>query len=53
MASSNATDERRSRAASSAALNAVAAYDWSVVAREVLNVYETVILGRDRVAVSA
>jgi phosphatidylinositol alpha-mannosyltransferase len=46
-------DPARRAALSSAALNAVAAYDWSVVAREVLNVYETVILGRDRVAVSA
>ena len=46
-------DPARRAALSTAALNAVAAYDWSVVAREVLSVYETVILGRDRVAVTA
>jgi phosphatidyl-myo-inositol alpha-mannosyltransferase len=46
-------DPARRAALSAAALNAVAAYDWSVVAREVLTVYETVILGRDRVAVTA
>jgi phosphatidylinositol alpha-mannosyltransferase len=46
-------DQVRRAALSSAALNAVAAYDWSVVAREVLTVYETVILGRDRGAVTA
>ena len=46
-------DPVRRAALSSAALNAVAAYDWSVVAREVLTVYETVILGRDRGAVTA
>jgi hypothetical protein len=31
----------------------VAAYDWSVVARGVYSVYETVVLGRTRVAVTA
>jgi len=46
-------DPARRAALSAAALNAVAIYDWSVVAREVLSVYETVILGRDRVGVSA
>ena len=35
-----------------AALEAVRAYDWSVVAREVLSVYETVVLGRATVAVA-
>jgi hypothetical protein len=30
----------------------VAQYDWSVVARDVLRVYETVMLGRTRVAVA-
>jgi len=35
-----------------AALAAVAAYDWDVVAREVLNVYETVVLGRATVGVA-
>ena len=35
-----------------AALDAVRAYDWSVVAREVLSVYETVVLGRTTVAVA-
>ena len=45
-------DEGRRRELSAAALAAVAHYDWSVVARDVLRVYETVILGRTRVAVS-
>jgi hypothetical protein len=31
----------------------VAAYDWSVVARAVLSVYETVVLGSTQVAVTA
>jgi phosphatidyl-myo-inositol alpha-mannosyltransferase len=39
-------DPARRAELSVAALDAVAAYDWSVVAREVLSVYETVILGR-------
>ena len=38
---------------SAAALAAVADYDWSVVARGVLSVYETVILGSTQVAVTA
>jgi phosphatidyl-myo-inositol alpha-mannosyltransferase len=46
-------DPARRKALSTAALSAVAQYDWSVVAREVLNVYETVVLGRERVAVTA
>jgi phosphatidyl-myo-inositol alpha-mannosyltransferase len=37
---------------SAAALAAVAQYDWSVVARDVLSVYETVVLGSTRVAVA-
>jgi phosphatidylinositol alpha-mannosyltransferase len=44
--------ERRARL-SAAALAAVADYDWSVVARAVFSVYETVVLGRTRVAVTA
>ncbi|HET6191338.1 MAG TPA: glycosyltransferase family 4 protein, partial [Trebonia sp.] len=35
-----------------AALAAVAEYDWDVVAREVLSVYETVVLGRATVGVA-
>jgi phosphatidyl-myo-inositol alpha-mannosyltransferase len=35
-----------------AALAAVADYDWSVVARDVVRVYETVVLGRAAVAVA-
>ena len=35
-----------------AALAAVTAYDWEVVAREVLSVYETVVLGRATVEVA-
>jgi phosphatidyl-myo-inositol alpha-mannosyltransferase len=35
-----------------AALAAVADYDWSVVARDVVRVYETVVLGRATVAVA-
>jgi phosphatidylinositol alpha-mannosyltransferase len=46
-------DPARRRKLSEAALTAVAQYDWSVVAAEVISVYETVILGRDRVAVTA
>ena len=45
-------DEGRRAELSAAALAAVAQYDWSVVARDVLRVYETVMLGRTRVAVS-
>jgi phosphatidylinositol alpha-mannosyltransferase len=46
-------DPARRAALSAAALAAVAQYDWSVVARDVLRVYETVMLGRTRVAVDA
>jgi hypothetical protein len=35
-----------------AALAAVADYDWDVVARDVLSVYETVVLGRAVVEVA-
>ncbi len=35
-----------------AALDAVAAYDWSVVARDVVSVYETVVLGRTTVDIA-
>jgi phosphatidyl-myo-inositol alpha-mannosyltransferase len=49
-------DPARRAALSEAALTAVAAYDWSVVARDVLSVYETVLLGHaslGRVCVTA
>jgi phosphatidylinositol alpha-mannosyltransferase len=46
-------DPARRAAFSAAALAAVADYDWSVVARGVLSVYETVILGSTQVAVTA
>jgi phosphatidylinositol alpha-mannosyltransferase len=45
-------DPARRAELSAAALAAVAQYDWSVVARDVLRVYETVMLGRTRVAVA-
>jgi len=45
-------DAGRRAELSAAALTAVARYDWSVVARDVLRVYETVMLGRTRVEVS-
>jgi phosphatidyl-myo-inositol alpha-mannosyltransferase len=45
-------DPARRAALSAAALAAVAQYDWSVVARDVLRVYETVMLGRTTVAVA-
>jgi phosphatidyl-myo-inositol alpha-mannosyltransferase len=45
-------DAGRRAELSAAALAAVAQYDWSVVARDVLRVYETVMLGRTGVAVS-
>jgi phosphatidyl-myo-inositol alpha-mannosyltransferase len=45
-------DPMRRAELSAAALAAVAKYDWSVVARDVLSVYETVVLGRTRVAVA-
>jgi hypothetical protein len=35
------------------ALAAVADYDWSVVARDVFSVYETVVLGSTQVKVAA
>jgi phosphatidylinositol alpha-mannosyltransferase len=38
---------------SAAALAAVAQYDWSVVARDVFSVYETVVLGSTQVKVAA
>jgi len=44
-------DPARRAELSAAALAAVAQYDWSVVARDVLRVYETVMLGRTGVAV--
>jgi phosphatidylinositol alpha-mannosyltransferase len=47
-------DNRARRAElSAAALAAVAQYDWSVVARDVLSVYETVVLGSTQVKVAA
>src|SRR5271169_798036 len=45
-------DADRRAELSAAALAAVAQYDWSVVARDVLRVYATVMLGRTRVAVA-
>jgi phosphatidylinositol alpha-mannosyltransferase len=45
-------DPARRAELSAAALAAVAQYDWSVVARDVIRVYEMVMLGRTRVAVS-
>ena len=42
-------DPARRAELSVAALDAVRAYDWSVVARDVLSVYETVVLGRPAV----
>jgi phosphatidylinositol alpha-mannosyltransferase len=44
-------DPSRRSELSAAALAAVADYDWSVVARDVCRVYETVVLGRTQVAV--
>jgi len=44
-------DPQRREELSQAALDAVAQYDWSVVAKEVLSVYETVVLGRSGVRV--
>jgi phosphatidyl-myo-inositol alpha-mannosyltransferase len=46
-------DPARRAALSNAALKAVAQYDWSVVARDVLSVYETVVLGREHAGVTA
>jgi phosphatidyl-myo-inositol alpha-mannosyltransferase len=45
-------DPARRAELSVAALAAVADYDWSVVARDVMRVYETVVLGRAVVAVA-
>jgi phosphatidyl-myo-inositol alpha-mannosyltransferase len=45
-------DPARRAELSVAALAAVADYDWDVVAREVISVYETVVLGRATVAVA-
>jgi phosphatidyl-myo-inositol alpha-mannosyltransferase len=45
-------DAPRRAELSAAALAEVARYDWSVVARDVLQVYETVVLGSTRVAVA-
>ena len=45
-------DPARRAELSVAALDAVAAYDWDVVARDVLSVYETVVLGRTVVGVA-
>jgi phosphatidylinositol alpha-mannosyltransferase len=42
-------DPARRASLSAAALTAVAQYDWSVVARDVLSVYETVVLGGTQV----
>src|SRR5208283_1087606 len=46
-------DAPRRAQLSAAALAAVADYDWSVVARAVFSVYETVVLGSTQVAVTA
>jgi phosphatidyl-myo-inositol alpha-mannosyltransferase len=43
--------ERRARL-SAAATTAVSAYDWSMVARDVVSVYETVVLGTATVALA-
>ena len=45
-------DPARRAELSVAALDAVADYDWDVVAREVVSVYETVVLGRAIVEVA-
>ena len=45
-------DPARRASLSAAALDAVADYDWGVVARDVLSVYETVVLGRTPVSIS-
>ena len=46
-------DPGRRAELSAAALAAVADYDWSIVARSVYSVYETVVLGSTEVAVTA
>jgi phosphatidylinositol alpha-mannosyltransferase len=45
-------DSARRAELSLAALDAVAAYDWSVVAEDVVSVYETVVLGRATVGIA-
>ena len=45
-------DPARRAELSVAALDAVAAYDWGIVARDVVNVYETVVLGRTPVGIA-
>jgi len=45
-------DPARRRALSAEAASAVSAYDWASVAREVVSVYETVVLGASTVAVT-
>jgi len=45
-------DPDRRAVLSAAAVSAVSAYDWTVVARDVLRVYETVMLGTSAVAVA-
>jgi phosphatidyl-myo-inositol alpha-mannosyltransferase len=46
-------DPARRATLSNAALTAVAQYNWSVVARDVMSVYETVVLGREHAGVTA
>jgi len=43
---------RRSADLSAAATSAVSVYDWTNVARDVLNVYQTVVLGTAAVGVA-
>ncbi|HEX3712515.1 MAG TPA: glycosyltransferase family 4 protein [Trebonia sp.] len=45
-------DPARRAELSVAALDAVATYDWGIVARDVVNVYETVVLGRTPVGIA-
>ena len=45
-------DPDRRAVLSAAAMHAVSVYDWTVVARDVLSVYETVVLGTTAVAVA-
>jgi phosphatidyl-myo-inositol alpha-mannosyltransferase len=45
-------DPARRAELSVAALDAVAAYDWGIVARDVFSVYETVVLGRTPVSIA-
>jgi phosphatidyl-myo-inositol alpha-mannosyltransferase len=52
VASALLDDPARRAQLSVAALDAVRDYDWSVVAREVVSVYETVVLGRTAVGVA-